>query len=62
MELKTIKISVLVQVPANATDEQVSDFVDAKFGECTGSCTQLTPDNPCLSEYEIEQADWSLAS
>ncbi len=62
MALKTIQISVLVHVPANATDEQVSDFVDTKFGECTGSCTQLMPDNPCLSDYEIEQADWRLAS
>lgn len=62
MKLKTIQISVLVHVPVNATDEDISDFVDTKFGECTGSCTQLTPDNPCIAEYEIEQADWSLAS
>ena len=58
MKFKTIQITVTALVPEFASEEQISDWVDTKFGECTGECTQLKQDNPCISGYEIDQADW----
>ncbi|GKV88166.1 hypothetical protein [Pectobacterium carotovorum] len=53
---KTIVISVELEVPAGATQEDIQDFIDVEYGECNG----MKPDNPC-KRYEILEYNWQEA-
>lgn len=58
MEHKRIMVTIAALLPPAATEDQISDWVDSKFGECTGDY-ELQSDNPCISDYEIDAATWS---
>ena len=54
MKKKYIEITVTALVPKDATDADITDWVDVTFGECG----RMATDNPCDKDYEIEQASW----
>ncbi|EMR2275891.1 hypothetical protein WJD43_002091 [Klebsiella pneumoniae] len=43
--MKTIIVTLEIDVPDNATDKDISDWVDVEYGQC-GSCKL---DNPCVA-------------
>ncbi|HBW4778373.1 TPA: hypothetical protein ME571_004250 [Klebsiella pneumoniae] len=45
--MKTIIVTLEIDVPDNATDNDISDWVDVEYGQC-GS---RKFDNPCLENY-----------
>jgi len=51
---KVIVVTIEVEVPDEATDEQIHDFVCAQFGECGG----MKLDNPCRINYDVIDTHW----
>ncbi len=53
--MKTITVTVEIDVPDNATDNDIADFVDVEYGECG----KMALDNPCRTGgTEILDARW----
>lgn len=53
--MKTIIITVEMDVPDHATDADISDFVDVEYGHVNS----MKNDNPCLDdEIKIHEAAW----
>lgn len=53
--MKTITVTVEIEVPDNATDNDITDFVDVEYGECG----KMALDNPCRTDgTEILDARW----
>lgn len=53
--MKTIIVTVEVDVPDNATDKDIADFVDVEFGQCGG----MKMDNVCRGNAtEVVHAAW----
>lgn len=53
--MKTITVTVEIDVPDNATDNDIADFVDVEYGECG----KMALDNPCRTDgTEILDARW----
>jgi len=52
--MKYITVIVEVEVPDNATDEDITQWVDVEFGECNS----MASDNPIIDNYEIFSARW----
>lgn len=53
--MKTIIVTLELEVPDNATDKDVTDFVDVELGQCGG----MKLDNPCRGDAcEIIHAEW----
>lgn len=54
-DVKTIIVTVEVDVPDNATDKDITDFVDVEFGQCGG----MKMDNVCRGNAtEVIHAAW----
>ncbi|WP_264041442.1 hypothetical protein [Pectobacterium carotovorum] len=54
--MKTITVTIDVEVPDAATDEDIADFVDVEFAQCGG----MKLDNPCRDSFEIIEHSWGL--
>ncbi|EIW3687261.1 hypothetical protein MC145_000746 [Salmonella enterica] len=52
--MTTIKVTIEIDVPDNATKEDISEWVDVQYGECNS----MRPDNPCIDGYEVYSAEW----
>lgn len=53
--MKNIIVTVELEVQDNATDKDITDFVDVEFGQCGG----MRLDNPYRGDaYEIIHAEW----
>lgn len=52
--MKTITITVTVDVPDEATDQDIQDFVDVDYGECNS----MSMDNPCRNSADVVGATW----
>lgn len=52
--MKLITVTVEIEVPDDATDEEISQWVDVEFGECNSMAT----DNPIIDSYEIIDHRW----
>ena len=53
--MKTITVTVEIDVPDNATDNDIADFVDVEYGECG----KMALDNPCRTDgAEILDVRW----
>lgn len=53
--MKTIIVTVEIDVPDNATDKDITDFVDVEYGQVNG----MKLDNPCRGDAcEIIHAQW----
>ena len=51
---KEVKITIYAEVPENATNEHIQDFVDVElcgFGS-------IHPDNPCIDNVEFLANKW----
>lgn len=56
--MRTIIVTVELEVPDRATDKDISDFVDVEYGHCNG----MKLDNPCRGDNaEIIEAKWKAA-
>lgn len=56
--MQTIIITVEVEVPDNATNKDITDFVDVEYGHVNG----MKLDNPCRGDAcEIIEATWKSA-
>lgn len=53
--MKFITVNVEVEVPDDATDEEITQWVDVEFGECNS----MASDNPIIDNYDILSARWS---
>ncbi|WP_277971798.1 hypothetical protein [Pantoea agglomerans] len=57
--MKTIIVTVELDVPHHATDKDISDFVDVEYGHCNG----MKLDNPCRGDAtEIVNHTWKFES
>lgn len=52
--MKFITVRVEVEVPGDASDEEISQWVDVEFGECNS----MDSDNPIIDNYEVFSARW----
>ena len=53
--MKTIIVTVEIEIPDHATDQDITDFVDVEYGHCGG----MKLDNPCRGDNaEIFSAKW----
>ncbi|ENT4608112.1 hypothetical protein ACFDWB_001035 [Salmonella enterica] len=52
--MTTIKVTIEIDVPDNATKEDISEWVDVQYGECNS----MKHDNPCIAGYEVYSAEW----
>lgn len=52
--MKTITITVTVDVPDEATDQDIQDFVDVEYGECNS----MSMSNPCQKSADVVDATW----
>lgn len=53
--MKSIIVTVEIDVPDEATDKDITDFVDVEYGQCNG----MKMDNPCRGDaVEIFRATW----
>lgn len=55
--MQTIKVTIEVEVPDEATEKDISDWVDVQYGECNS----MKKDNPCNASYEVQHAEWKVA-
>lgn len=56
--MKTIIITVEIDVPDSATDQDITDFVDVEYGQCSG----MKLDNPCRGDaVEVIEAKWEVS-
>jgi hypothetical protein len=52
---KTIIVTVEIDVPDDATDSDISDFVNVEYGQCGG----MKMDNTCRGDaVEVVDATW----
>lgn len=49
-----ITVTLEVEIPASATQEDISDFVDVEFAQCGG----MKLDNSCRDSFEIISHSW----
>ncbi|WP_176110247.1 hypothetical protein [Izhakiella australiensis] len=57
--MKTIVITLEIDVPEYATDKDISDWVDVEYGQCNG----MKLDNPCRGgATEIVNHTWKFES
>lgn len=52
--MKTIIITIELEVPDIATEQDITDFVDVEYGECNG----MKLNNPCINNYEVIHHSW----
>lgn len=52
--MQTIIVTMEVNVPDNATKQDITDWVDVNFGERNS----MKRDNPCINDYEVEHVEW----
>jgi len=53
--VKTIIVTVEIDVPDGASDKDITDFVDVEYGQCNG----MKADNPCRGNAtEVISAEW----
>ncbi|WP_199781600.1 hypothetical protein [Cronobacter sakazakii] len=55
--MKTIRVTIEVDVPDAATEKDINDWVDVQYGEFNG----MNSDNPCIDNYEVQDVEWSEA-
>jgi len=53
-EVKTITVTVTVDIPDEATDKDIQDFVDVEYGECNS----MSMSNPCRKSADVVDATW----
>ena len=51
---KTITVTLEIDVPIKATDEDIEQWIDVEYGECNS----MKSDNPCIDDYEVFHAAW----
>lgn len=57
--MKTIIVTLEIDVPDSATDKDISDWVDVEYGQCGGQKL----DNPCRGDAtEIIDHTWKFES
>lgn len=55
---REIAITVIVEVPIDATNKDITDFVDVEYGQCNS----MKMDNPCRGDNaEVIHATWEDA-
>ena len=52
--MKTVKVYLEMDVPEEATDKDVMDYIDVEFARVNSMKT----DNPCIDEAEVVDRDW----
>lgn len=52
--MKTIVVTLEIDVPEHATDEDITDWVDVEYGECY----EMKWDNPCVYDYYVVNRGW----
>lgn len=52
--MKTIKVTIEIDVPESATAEDITQWVDVQYGECN----DMKSDNPCAKSYDVVHAGW----
>lgn len=56
--MQTIIVTIEIDVPDNATNKDITDFVDVEYGHVNG----MKLDNPCQGDAcEIIEATWKSA-
>ena len=56
--MKTIKIVLEMDVPDNATDDDINDYVDVEFCRVNS----MKQDNPCIDEADVVDGEWEWIS
>lgn len=57
--MKTVVITLEIDVPDHATDKDIHDWVDVEFGQCNG----MKLDNPCRGDAtEVVSHTWKFES
>ncbi|WP_067486721.1 MULTISPECIES: hypothetical protein [Dickeya] len=51
---KTIIVTLELDIPASAAEEDISGFVDVEFAQCNS----MKLDNPCRDNFEIVGHSW----
>ena len=55
LTVKTIRVTIEIDVPEEATDKDITDFVDVEYGQVNG----MKLDNPCRGDAtEVIEAKW----
>lgn len=54
VSMKTIVVTLEIDVPEHATDEDITDWVDVEYGECY----EMNLDNPCVHDYYVVNRGW----
>ncbi|EJZ5971014.1 hypothetical protein OIH43_004994 [Salmonella enterica] len=55
--MKTIIVTVEIEVPDDATQADITDFVDVEYGLCGG----IKPTNPCRGDaVEVLSHSWKF--
>ncbi|EHW3746247.1 hypothetical protein K1929_003862 [Salmonella enterica subsp. enterica serovar Pomona] len=55
--MKTIIVTVEIEVPDEATQADITDFVDVEYGLCGG----IKPTNPCCGDaVEVLSHNWAF--
>lgn len=49
--MTTIKVTIEIDVPDNATKEDISEWVDVQYGECNS----MRQDNPCIAGQQSKR-------
>jgi len=53
--VKTIRVTVEIEVPDHATVKDITDYVDVEYGQVNG----MKLDNPCRGDaVEVIEAKW----
>ncbi|POD92308.1 hypothetical protein BVY06_19505 [Pectobacterium odoriferum] len=52
--IKTIIVTIEVEIPYSAAPEDISNFVDVEFAQCGG----MKLDNSCRDSFEIISHSW----
>lgn len=54
--MKTVIVTLEVDVPDEATADDISDFIDVEYAQCGSRRT----DNPCIDVSEVVFHSWRL--
>ncbi|MDC9624098.1 hypothetical protein PSI22_21340, partial [Xenorhabdus sp. XENO-7] len=52
--MKIIRVTLDIEVPDDATDKDIHDFVDVAYGECNS----MKKDNPVVKNYDVTDHEW----
>lgn len=55
--MAVVKVTVEIEVPDSATEQDITDYVDVEYGECNS----MHPHNPCIRGSEVLSASWEDA-